>query len=146
MDRTGYDCSGFVFWCLLFFLISTLVHPGIYVLMAAPPHTFWLNKLQGIIIKQQRWKRRFSLFISMCVAGVIYGKRYRANESYCEFRFYFVLTLAFVKSGEVNVRTFAIRNRNPSYGYNLCCCCFCYCCCLCGLIIILNSTGYFSHP
>lgn len=37
-----------------FFLISTLVHPGIYVLMAAPPHTFWLNKLQGIIIKQQR--------------------------------------------------------------------------------------------
>lgn len=135
-----------LFGCLFLFLRS-YTQGIIRIGDSSSAHTFWLNKLHGIIIKQQQ--QRFSLFISsvcVCVAGltgVIYGKRYRANESYCKFRFYIsVLTLAFVKTRRLTyVRTNGIRNRNPSYGYYLCCCC---CCCLYGLIIILNSLGYFS--
>lgn len=133
-----------LFGCLFLFLRS-YTQGIIRISDSSSAHTFWLNKLHGIIIKQQQ--QRFSLFISsVCVAGltgVIYGKRYRANESYCKFRFYIsVLTLAFVKTRRLTyVRTNGIRNRNPSYGYYLCCCC---CCCLYGLIIILNSLGYFS--
>lgn len=41
------------------------------------------------------------MWLADSLPGVICGKRYRANESYCKFCFYFVLTLAFVKTGRL---------------------------------------------
>lgn len=136
----------------VFFLFLRSYIQVLYILMAASPHTFWLNKLQGIIIKQERWNKIFSLFISMCVAGWLAAWCYIWQKISCEWiilqiSLLFCFDFGIRQNGEVNVRTLAIRNRNPSYGYYLCCCCCFYCCCcLCGLIVILNSTGYFSHP
>lgn len=50
--QVSYFDVSYFFWFLRSYI------QVLYVLMAAPPHTFWLNKLQGIIIKQQRWKKK----------------------------------------------------------------------------------------
>lgn len=129
-----------LFGCLFLF-VRSYTQGIIRISDSSSAHTFWLNKLHGIIIKQQQ--QRFSLFISVCVCG---GSDwcYIWQKISCEWiilqisLLYFCFDFGIRQNEEVNVRTNGIRNRNPSYGYYLCCCC------LYGLIIILNPLGYFS--